>query len=285
MSKRSRRRNRTQKTMQEEKKVEKVNSAVWDEMRKLPVGSLEVEPEYQRFLDMGWAKSIAANFKPELVEVLQVSYRDGHYWVFDGQHRMIGIRLKFHDGNYPVVCKVYHGLSKEKEAQLFYEINTAKKKMSAAAMLKSQACYGDAEVKSFLQHTRDAGFIIDPAKRVSCRYGIQAVKKAQTLFERLGPEMYDRMLALIKGAWNGEQWSVSQNMLSGVGKLLQTFGDKVDTDKFIRQLGNITENQIIKKAGRYVDEPVPVAYACALAELYNTGLRSGKLKRTMLLED
>ena len=291
MSRRSRKLNRVRKQKTEEvKKMEnmkqvKGSAAEWNEIRKLPVGVLEIDHGYQRHLDMGWVKAIVGGFKPELVEVIQVSYRDGHYWVFDGQHTLTAIKEKFNDINYPVVCKVYHGLSREEESRLFYEFNTAKKKMSSAAMLKSQAIFGDEEVKGFLQHTKDAGFIIDPSKRVNCRYGIQAVKKAQTLFTRLGPDMYDRMLSLIKRTWCGEQWSVTQNMLSGVGTLLQTFGEKINDDKFIDQLKNVSENQIIKGAGRYTEESVPVAYACSLVDFYNKGLRSGKLKRVLLLED
>lgn len=261
------------------------STADWTEIRTLPVGTLNVDPAYQRYYHPSWSKEIAVNFTPDLMDVIHVSQRDGRYWVFDGQHRMNAIRIKFHDVSYPVVCKVYHGLTKEEEAKLFYKFNTSKKKMSAADMLKSQAVYGDEEVTAFLKHTSDAGFIIDPAKRVNCRYGIQAVKKAQTLFGRLGPELYDRMLKLLKATWNGEQWSVSQNMLGGMGAFLQAFGDKIDDDKFVSQLKNVTENQIVKEAGRFTDETVPVAYASALVNYYNKSLRSGKLKRSRLLDD
>ena len=93
------------------------------------------------------------------------------------------------------------------------------------------------------------------------------------------------MLKVLKATWNGEQWSVSQKMLGGMGAFLQAFGDKIDDDKFISQLKNITENQIEKEAGRYADETVPVAYASALVNYYNKNLRNGKLKRSRLLDD
>lgn len=286
MSRRTRKMNRAMR-QQEENKMEITNSntAEWSEIRKLPVGVLEIDPSYQRDYRPEWSKEIAANFNPKLLDIIYVSYRDGRFWVFDGQHRVSGVKIKFHDSNYPMVCRVYHGMTQEDEARLFCELNTSTMKMSAAAILKSQAVYGDESVKSFLQHTKDCGFVIDPSKRVNCRYGIQAVKKAQTLFERLGPDTYDRILSLLKATWGGEQWSVSQNMLGGMGALLQTYGDKIDDVKFASQLRNITENQIVKQAGRYSDESVPVAHACALVDYYNKGMRNGKLKRSMLFED
>jgi hypothetical protein len=46
-----------------------------------------------------------------------------------------------------------------------------------------------------------------------------------------------------------------------------------------------TESQIIKEAGRFYEETVPVAYASALVKFYNKGLRKGRLKRSLLLDD
>ena len=295
MSRRSRKHNRTIKEM-ENKKMKKIVSernqeqnnggaADWTEVRRLPVSMLQVDPKYQRQLDRGWAKYIAANYDPDLVKQVQVSQRDGAYWVFDGQHTVTAIRMKFHDPNFPVVCKIYHGLTEEEEGRLFYKYNNCSKKMSSASMLKAQAFYGDETVQSFLEHTKAQGFLIDPTRRVTGQYGIQAVKKAQTIFEKMGAEMYDRILSLLKNTWNGAPWSVSQNMLGGMAALMKIFGDKLDDKKFVSQLKKITEDQLIREAGRYTEESVSVAYASALVYFYNKGLRNGKLKRVLLLED
>ena len=263
------------------------SAADWTELRNLAVGVLEIDHGYQRPLNIGWAKWIASNFNPDVVNIIQVSYRDGHYYVIDGQHTITGIKLKFRDENYPVACKIYYGLDETEESKLFHDFNKQKKSISAADMLKSQAAYGDEEVRSFLDHTRDAGFIIEPGKRANCRYGIQAVKKAQTCFKTLGPEQYDRMLSLLKQTWNGEKWSVSQNMLGGMCLLLKVFGDHADDATFASQLGKVSERELLKEVSRFSDETVPVAYASAIVNLYNKGLRgkSKRLKRSMLLDD
>ena len=262
------------------------SAADWTEIRLMPVGMLQVDPKYQRNLDVGWAKQIAANFDPDQVGIMQVSYRDGLYWVFDGQHTMTAIRIKFHDSNYPVTCKIYHGLSETEEARLFYKFNSNKKKMAYASMLKAQAAYGDEDVQSFLDHTRTQGFLIDPVKRMTGRFGIQAVKKAQDCFHALGADGYDRMLSLIKQTWDGESWSVTQNMLGGMCALVKTFGEKLSDKIFISQLSKANENQIIRESGRFCEESASVAYASALVSIYNKGIRrTNQLKRTLLLED
>ena len=263
----------------------KGSSPIWTEIRTLPVGILRVDKEYQRHLNWSWAKEIAEKYDPVMVDVLHVSYRDGFNWIFDGQHRAKGIELRFNDPNYPVVCKVYHGLTKEDESELFYKYNTLKKKMSSAEMLKSQIVFGDKEAQSFLDLTRSAGFIINPSKRVNCLYGIQAVKKAQDCFKTLGPKEYVRMLTILKNTWDGEKWSITNKMLGGMCKMVAVYGELIDDNKFASQLMHVTESQIIKEAGRFYEETVPVAYASALVKFYNKGLRKGRLKRSLLLDD
>lgn len=174
----------------------------WEEVLRLPIGALEIDTTYQRDLDLNWAKSIAENFNPQLVEMLQVSYRNGHYYVFDGQHTLKALEMKFGDSEYPVSCKVYHGLTKQEEAQLFRDLNWLKKKISPIAMMKAQSVAGDKTTMNFLQCTKDAGFIMNPSKKVQCRYGINAVKKAEACFLTLGPETYSRMLTFIKETWS-----------------------------------------------------------------------------------
>ena len=49
-------------------------------MLEVPRGS------YQRELNINRVRKIAAKFDPRLVNPPKVSYRNGHYYVFDGQH-------------------------------------------------------------------------------------------------------------------------------------------------------------------------------------------------------
>ena len=262
------------------------NAADWTEVRNLPVGVLEIDPEYQRTLKLWWANHIAKNFKSILLGIIYVSYRDGHYYVFDGQHRTEAVRIKFNDKNTPMTCIVYHGLTKEEEARLFTELNTASKSMSAGELLKAQTVAGEEEVISFLKHTCDAGFIIDSERRVKCKYSIQAVNKLQKCFQTLGPNDFDRMLRLLMKTWDGESWSVTLKMLGGMCLFIKTFGDQIDDQIFVKQLRLVSDMQMVKKAARFSDESIAVAYASALVEFYNSNQRGSKrLKRSRLLDD
>ena len=294
MSRQSRKRKRNRAEQQrevnkmqhkEDNKMEN-STATYTEVRTLAVGMLEVDPKYQRFHDQAWSSKIGRTFNSDLLDTLHVSFRDGHYYIFDGQHRYYGVLKRFKDNGYPVTCKIYHGLSEEEEARLFVLFNISRKKMPAASLLKAQVAGGDEEAISFLEHTRGAGFVIDPAKRVTCKCGIQAVDKAQKCYQTLGPDNYDRMLKLLMATWGGERWTITQNMLGGMCMFIKIFGGKIEDQLFIKQLKVVDETKLLKQAGNYYGMSKSVAYAAAIADFYNYRLRGAKkLKRSMLLAD
>lgn len=255
------------------------------EYRMIEIGKLNIDHMYQRNLVMPWAQWIADHFDPNLVETLQVSYRDGRYWVFDGQHTLTALNIKFKDKNYKVMCKVYRGLTATEEAKLFYEFNTCKRKMSAASMFKARAAYGDEEIADFLKHTLDAGFIITPGKNCNFQYGIQAVATALKSYTTLGPDGYDRVLHLLHDTWDGEQWSVSANMLNAVTLLVKTYGKKLDDKKFISKLREVTRGQLSRTMKEYDNHGASVAYAMAMLQYYNYKIvRKNRLDRVDLLD-
>jgi len=256
--------------------------ADWTEMRNLPVGDLQIDPNYQRDLDMGWAQEIANRFKPDLLEVIQVSYRDGEFHVIDGQHRKRGVEIRFHDPNYPVACKVYYGLTEAEESELFYLFNKCKKKMTDKSMMKAQAFFGEEEVSNFLRITKEEGFIIDPVERKSCKYGILAVKKARTCYQALGAEAYARMLRLIRLTWEGERWSLSHNMLGGMARLIAVYGEDLDDKGFSSKLKCETETTIKREASSYGIANPSSAFAAALLSFYNKGRRTKRLDPSLL---
>ena len=48
---------------------------------------------YQRTLNANRVKRIAAEFDERIANAPKVSYRDGHYYVFDGQHTIAARKL------------------------------------------------------------------------------------------------------------------------------------------------------------------------------------------------
>ena len=75
--------------------------------------------EYQRLLHTEKVASIAENFSEYIANDPKVSFRDGRYYVFDGQNTVEARRACNGGKDLPIRCKVFLGLSKEDEATLF----------------------------------------------------------------------------------------------------------------------------------------------------------------------
>ena len=75
--------------------------------------------EYQRLLRTEKVASIAENFSEYIANDPKVSYRDGRFYVFDGQNTVEARRACNGGKDLPIRCKVFLGLSKEDEATLF----------------------------------------------------------------------------------------------------------------------------------------------------------------------
>lgn len=81
----------------------------------IPLFMLEPHPDIQRPIK-AHARRIAANYDPKKAKAIIVSYRDGHFWILDGQHRYLAARD--HGEDY-MACQVYENLTIEEEALLF----------------------------------------------------------------------------------------------------------------------------------------------------------------------
>ena len=61
---------------------------------------------YQRKLDRNKVRKIVANFNNNIMNPIKVSYRDGKYFVFDGQHTEQALILMNDGKDTDVYCKV-----------------------------------------------------------------------------------------------------------------------------------------------------------------------------------
>ena len=80
---------------------------------------LEIPAEYQRELSIPNIERMSAEFTEWIANPPKVSYRDGHYYVFDGQHTLMTRKAMNGGADLPIICKVYYGLTQEEEAILF----------------------------------------------------------------------------------------------------------------------------------------------------------------------
>ena len=78
---------------------------------------MEVPREaYQRNFNVNRAKKIAEEFDERIANEPKVSFRDGRYFVFDGQHTVAARKFLNGGEDLPIKCKVYFDMTEQEEA-------------------------------------------------------------------------------------------------------------------------------------------------------------------------
>ena len=90
--------------------------------REMVLSSSQVEvprQTYQRNFNAKRAQKIADEFDERIANEPKVSYRDGRYFVFDGQHTIAARKLLNNGEDVSIKCRVYFGMTEQDEALLF----------------------------------------------------------------------------------------------------------------------------------------------------------------------
>ena len=75
--------------------------------------SMILTSPYQREFDERKVKRIVDNFDERIANEPKLSYRDGNYYVFDGQHTIAARKAKNKGKDLNIVCKVFYDMSEE----------------------------------------------------------------------------------------------------------------------------------------------------------------------------
>ena len=242
-------------------------SIKWETHMRIPVSQLSVPP-FQRELKESFIREKLENFDSRNVNEIKVSYRDGKYWVIDGNHTREILRRHYGE-HHEAICQVFYGYSYIEDALLFASQNEIKNKVNIIYQLNALKEGKDELISNFYEVTEKCGFKLDYALK---NYHIKAIRKALNIYEQCGRSLYERMLTLLSKTWKGKQASLQQNMLGGLAIILSVYGDEISNNDFIKTFGIIDPIRIIRDAADYrKDSPIsaPFAFAKTIAILYN----------------
>ena len=240
---------------------------------------------YQRPLNIKTVTSLVKRWNCMLMEPLVVSYRDGRYYVIDGQHRVAALRVIFRDQDTLVPCIVHTGLTYADEAELFYALDQCKKKLSCEqsvnALLQSGA---NAEINDIYAILDGRGFIWTLDRSTAGDYKIRSTRTVIRAYRLLGREAFARMLTLLSDTWHGDPASLTSMMLSGTALFLKTYETEINDRTFVTRFSGIAPDEIVQRAKTDLSTPRnDIRCARSLVKRYNTFLRRGKLNPLILV--
>ena len=227
---------------------------------------LQINPKIQRKLSPARVQKIRENFSPLIANPIKVSFRDGKYFIFDGMHTRTALCDLNGSENFPILCRVYTGLTEEDEARLFAIQFGFSEAVSMGYRLRALEVAKDPDVLHFLKATRESGFKISLGSHHTENGCLAAVCTAYRAYHELGADDYTRMLKILHKTWAGENWSVTRNMLAGMTRFMKMY--EVRISDFVRALRETTYQDIKDEVDRFRGMSRDGAFAAALAEIY-----------------
>lgn len=211
----------------------------------IPIKNLVSNQDYQRHLSMKHVQKAAANFDLYQVNPVKVSRRNGTNFVFNGQHTVEIIALVSGSRETPVWCMIYDDLVYEHEADIF-----ANQMKYVKPLLPYETFMANIEAESD-KHLIIKDMIESYDLTItsgSAPGGICAISTVERIYDKYGYHVLDQTLRIVVGTWEGEAYSLSANMLSGIARIINAYGDSLKEDIFKEKLSRITPREISRTA-------------------------------------
>lgn len=230
--------------------LEDVTQPISSDVTNVPVDNLKFGG-YQKKLNTALVRKIAKEFDMHRMRPIEVSLRDGFYWVWDGQHRVAVYKAL---GFTTIPAQLHKGLKYEDEAVLFanQQVNvgrvTVLHKWSALAEGNDPATMRSIEIA--LAH----GYTINPLLGKSSS-NIIAVKSIMDIVKTLGFTGLDDILNITRKGWDSQRDAISGDILGGLNVFLTLYQkDKgFDMSTLIKKLRKKDAVSILSRAAIYVD--------------------------------
>lgn len=236
----------------------------------IPIKNLVSNQDYQRNISIRHVHKAANNFDLYQINPVKVSRRNGVNYVFNGQHTVEIVATVSGSRDTPVWCMIYDDLEYSHEAEIFANQMKYVKQLLPYEIFQANIEAGNDEQLMIKALVESYGLTISSSKKPG---GICAVSSLEKVFENYGFNVLDRTLRLIVATWEGEDLSLSSNMISGIAKLIATFGDEIDDDTFKDRLGKISCKELNRTAKERGSGSL--GFAEAIVNYYNKRTRFG----------
>lgn len=232
------------------------------------IKNLVSNQEYQRNLSLTHVQRTVENFNLYQINPVKVSRRDGINYVFNGQHTIEIIATVSGSRETPVWCMIYDDLDYTLEADIFANQQKYIKSLLPYEIFMANVEAGNDEQLIIKSLVESYGLYISGAKTPG---SICAVSSLEFIHQKFGFHILDRTLRLCVGAWEGDNNSLSANMLRGIAQLIVAFGDAIKDDMFKEKVGKYSSRDI----GRTAKERKAgsIGYAEAMLIAYNKKLK------------
>ena len=201
-------------------------------IRTIPLAKLRVSPLAQREAKPSWVAEIADNLDMEQLGTLTVSFRDGYYWIIDGQHRYLALKEFWGEGweEWEIQAWTYFGLTEEEEAEKFLQHNDVRP-VDAMSRFEVGVTAGRAMESDIHRIVLSLGLKVSRQKGEGCISAVSALTKA---YQSYGAANLAMTLSVIRDSF-GDQGYESV-VLNGMSMFLGRWDGLIDLDRLTSRL-------------------------------------------------
>lgn len=250
----------------------------------LRADTINLHPDYQRALNVTWAKKIAKDFDPELLLPILVSCRaDGSLHCIGGQHRLYAFVTVLGWGAELVECDVYRRLTLEQEAAL-HDATSRVKAHSQLERFRVRVSRGDPLARQLEGILSDCGLAI-ATNHSSTEGVVRAVTALEQIRDEWGSFVLQNALRLLVDAYGPDTAAFKQATLKGTAAFVLRYWtnaafDRAQLVERLRAKGLYALEQravALRQAGISGSHGAYASIGKAMLGFYNAGRRTRQL--------
>lgn len=252
------------------------------EFKLIPARDIAVNRLYQRDIHKDVINRIVKNFDYHKVNPVKVSFRDGVYYAFDGQHTAIALYTKF-GPEYLVPCLVYYDVCTwTDEGELFEGTNDKKlhKAVSAQELWKSRLARGEEKATKIMRTCEKYSLKVPTDKSSNGDGWIRCLDALEGIYDDGGCNVFNEVLLIISSAWGGAKESLVAPILRGMNMFVKTYYGEYNRSDLIKRLSRHSATDIVK-AGKASVAAGNTKYAREILEIYNRSTRVNRLEHKL----
>lgn len=237
---------------------------------------LKSKQPYQRDIRVDFVKNAIENFKANNVDPVHVSYRDGKYYVIDGQHTIL--ILEGVNGGKPVDvnCVIHKGMTYTDEADYYTEQYEKKHRHTYNEMQTSKYEAGRQAACEIAEKLRAVGARMPYDRKATSGIKIGAVKRTQKAYEK-DADCTILAVRCLTDAYRGRIKSLSGDIVAGTMEFIRMYKDEIVLDKLTEALSECTP-QVISNTAKNLRMSYPINWTETLRDKYNRKIRRNKIK-------
>lgn len=233
--------------------------------------------DYQKPLNEKRVAQIVAEFDENIANEPKVSYRDGHYFVFDGQHTLAARIMRNGGRHLHLRCKVYRNLTPEQEALLFAAQTGRAVKPTPGNRLRARLYAKEEAAVNFRDDTEKAGFLLD-VDGMRSGYHINCINTLWNLYRKLTPEQYAEALGVLREAWRGDKDSLLGDIISAICEFVRVYDGEYNRSILVEALKCASPRTIWMKIKSDFEHPGYRKSVYAIYDAYNNYCGPNKLR-------